>query len=198
MPSLPSTARRARTLACAGITCCSFAAALPPAASAELDGPVVAPALVHRRDIPRQIVRIADGEFRKGIRETPPGSNNSREIARYRAALRPRPSGGAWCAYFASWVARQAGAPIGRHGSGIAGAAGVAAWARSTGRWRRAPRPGDLAVYGGHVGIVVAVRGSAMTTIEGNWSDRVSRLSRSRRDAFGFARVANVGHLTGR
>jgi hypothetical protein len=60
------------------------------------------------------------------------------------------------------------------------------------------PRPGDLAVYNGHVGIVTSVADSRMTTIEGNWSDRVSRLRRSRGEALGFARIAVGDHRTGR
>jgi hypothetical protein len=149
-------------------------------------------------DMPADIVRIARAEFDKGIREIPSGSNNSARIARYRGALFPRARGGAWCAYFASWVTRRAGAPLGSRGRGIASAAGIRAWAQRTGRWRHLPRPGDVVVYTGHAGIVVSVTGSRMTTIEGNWSDRVSRLSRSRHEAQGFARVAVGDHRTRR
>jgi hypothetical protein len=166
------------------------------ASAAKLTGPITAFAPAPPRDIPRDIVRIAQGEFAKGVREVPMGSNNSAEIARYRSALIPHARGGAWCAYFASWVTRQAGVPIGPRGDGFAGAAGIAAWARRTGRWRRVPAPGDIAVYVGHTGIVASVSGSRMTTIEGNWSDRVSRLDRSRYEALGFARIAVGDHPT--
>lgn len=141
-------------------------------------------------------MRIARGEFAKGIREIPRGSNTSPGIARYRGAMVPRARPAAWCAYFASWVTKRAGAPLGVHGYGIASAAGISVWARRTGRWRHLPRPGDVAVYDHHVGIVATVSGSRMTTVEGNWSDRVSRLSRSRSEAFGFARVAVGDHRT--
>jgi hypothetical protein len=144
--------------------------------------------------MPAEIVRIAKAEFHKGVREMPLGSNDGPAIARYRSALSPRPRGGAWCAYFASWVTRRAGAPLGARGHGIAGVAGITGWALRTGRWRRLPRPGDVAVYPGHAGIVVSVRGSRMTTVEGNWSNRVSRLHRSRYEAIGFARVAVGDH----
>jgi hypothetical protein len=142
------------------------------------------------RDIPADIVSVARAELDKRIREMPMGSDNSKAIARYRGALKPRPYGGPWCAYFASWVTRRAGAPLGSRGSGIASAAGIRAWAERTGRWRHLPRPGDVAVFSHHVGIVVYVTGSRMTTIDGNWSNRVSRVSRRRSEAFGFARVA--------
>jgi hypothetical protein len=163
-----------------------------------LTGPIVAPGPLAKRNIPQDIVRIARAEFHKGVREAPRGSNDSPGIARYRKALASRPRPAAWCAFFASWVAKSAGAPLGRRGAGIASAAGIRSWAQRTGRWRHLPRPGDMAVYHGHVGIVASVEGSRMTTIEGNWSDRVSRLSRGRREALGFARVAVGDHRIGR
>lgn len=158
------------------------------ASAAALTAPPEAPSIAQTRDIPADIVSIARAELRKGVRESPMGSNDSPAIARYRRALVPHAHGGPWCAYFASWVTRRAGAPIGSGGSGIASAAGIRAWALRTGRWRRLPRPGDIAVYPGHVGIVASVSGSRMITVEGNWSNRVTQLSRRRYEALGFAR----------
>jgi hypothetical protein len=185
-------------LTCLCALVAGIGAAPARASGSGLTGPVITPPIAKKRDIPREIVRIARAEFLKGIQEVPRGSNNSPRIARYRAALTPRPRSGPWCAYFASWVTQRAGVPIGTRGRGIAGAAGVRAWAQRTGRWVRSPRPGDLAVYGSeHVGVVVSVAGSRMTTIEGNWSDRVSRLNRARGEAYGFARVAVGDHRIG-
>src|SRR3954469_3206942 len=164
------------------------------ASASDLTAPPMAPSVGQTRDIPADIVRLARVELRKGVRESPMGSNNSRAIARYRRALFPRAHGGPWCAYFASWVVRRAGAPIGVRGSGIASAAGIRAWAVRTGRWRHLPRPGDIAVFPGHVGVVATVRGSRMTTIDGNWSNRVSQVYRTRYEALGFARVAVGDH----
>jgi hypothetical protein len=55
-----------------------------------------------------------------------------------------------------------------------------------------------VAVYVHHAGIVESVDGTRMTTIEGNWSDRVSHLSRGRGEALGFARVAVGDQRSGR
>src|SRR4051794_25880873 len=53
-----------------------------------------------------------------GVAEQPPGSNDSPRIAQFRQATAG--SGvGPWCAYFASWAARQAGVPLGDHGQGF-------------------------------------------------------------------------------
>jgi hypothetical protein len=166
------------------------ASAAGGAGDAALTGPLATGAEIQKRDIPADIVRIADGEFAAGVRELPLGSDDSPEIAVYRGALSPRARPEAWCAIFVSWVTKGAGVPIGRRGAGIASAAGIEAWAERTGRWTHRPRAGDVAVYIGHAGIVESVRGSRMTTIEGNWSNRVSRLNRRRSEALGFARLA--------
>jgi hypothetical protein len=122
-------------------------------------------------------VRAAEGEV--GQAEQPPGSNDSPRIAQYRQATAG--SGvGPWCAYFVSWAARQAGAPIGDQGQGYGSVSAVMDWGRRTGRALpagAAPQAGDLIVWGGrHVGIVESVDGNGdIHTIEGNSSDRVSR-----------------------
>src|SRR4051794_40588406 len=62
-----------------------------------------------------------------GVAEQPPGSNDSPRIAQYRQATAG--SGvGPWCAYFASWAARQAGVPLGEHGQGFGRVDDVYAW----------------------------------------------------------------------
>jgi hypothetical protein len=174
------------------------AGACAPVVAASAASPAATGGLIQKRDIPSDIVRIARGEFDAGVRESPAGSDYSQRIAIYGSALFPRARPEPWCAVFVSWVTKSAGAPIGRRGAGIASSAGIASWAQRTGRWRHRPRPGDVAVYVGHAGIVESVRGSRMTTIEGNWSNRVSRLSRSRGEALGFARVAVGNHAARR
>src|SRR5882757_968716 len=119
----------ARLLAVAAAACFLLPV---PAASATDVFDAGAPAIVvvppKRVDIPRAITLIARAELVKGVREAPRGSDNSSEIARYRTALVPRPRAEAWCAIFASWVTKQAGAPLGPHGDGIASSAGIRAW----------------------------------------------------------------------
>jgi hypothetical protein len=114
-----------------------------------------------------------------GIAEQPPGSNNSPRIAQFRQATAG--SGvGPWCAYFVSWAARQAGAPLGDQGQGFGRVDDVYAWAQRTGKAIPAgdgvkPQPGDLIVWDEHIGIVESVDADGkIHTVEGNSSDRVS------------------------
>jgi hypothetical protein len=87
----------------------------------------------------------------------------------------------AWCADFVSYVLRLAGRPFTGGQSGgwrLAAAAGVRAWFAARGRYiprtLAQPLPGDVVYFRhSHVGIVVAVRGSSLLTIEGNASDAV-------------------------
>jgi hypothetical protein len=114
-----------------------------------------------------------------GVAEQPPGSNDSPRIAQYRQATAG--SGvGPWCAYFVSWAARSAGVPIGDSGQGMGRVDDVYAWAQKTGKAIPAgsgkPQPGDLIVWDEHIGIVESVGADgAISTIEGNSSDKVSR-----------------------
>src|SRR4051812_26543107 len=111
-----------------------------------------------------------------GQAEQPPGSNDSPRIAQYRAATAG--SGvGPWCAYFASWAAKQAGMPIGEQGQGMGAVSAVWDWAQRTGRTSAQAAPGELIVWGSrHIGIVESVDpNGTIHTIEGNSSDQVSR-----------------------
>jgi CHAP domain len=136
-----------------------------------------APATATGTSAGQAIVNIARGEV--GQAESPPGSNNSPRIAMYRQATAG--SGvGPWCAYFASWAARQAGVPLGDHGQGFGAVSDVWSWAQRSGKALPAgskPAPGDLIVWGSrHIGIVQSVDSNGtIHTIEGNSSDRVSQ-----------------------
>jgi hypothetical protein len=137
-------------------------------------------------------LQIAQGEI--GVREEPPGSNEGARIAEYRTATVGAYGGAPWCAYFVSWAAAQAGAPIGDNGSGLGSVDGVAAWAGKTGRLLpadAAPQPGDLILFGSaHIGIVESVNADGtLTTVEGNHSQAVERVTRQRSEATGFVRL---------
>jgi hypothetical protein len=141
------------------------------------------------------IVRIAEGEV--GQAEQPPGSNDSPRIATYRSATVGAAAGEPWCAYFVSWVAQQAGMPLGDHGQGLGYVGDIWNWAQSTARAIPngpgvRPNPGDLIVFGDHhVGIVEQVNADgSIQTIEGNYSDKVSRVTRGAGEATGYVRMS--------
>jgi hypothetical protein len=68
----------------------------------------------------------------------------------------------------------------------VSSAAELAGWARSRGRWSSHPVVGSLLVLPEHVGVVVAVRGGSVVSVDGNWSDRVTRVRRSIGEASGY------------
>jgi hypothetical protein len=142
-----------------------------------------------------RIVAIAESQL--GQTEQPPGSNESPAIAQYRSATAGAIPGAPWCAYFASWVARQAGEPIGENGQGAGAVSEVWSWARSTGRAIAngpgvVPKPGDLIVFGDeHVGIVRDVLPNGqIQTIEGNYENKVAANVRTPTEATGYVEMS--------
>jgi hypothetical protein len=141
-----------------------------------------------------QIVAIAEQQV--GQTEQPPGSNDGPAIAQYRSAVQGAQAGDPWCAYFASWAARQAGEPLGDQGQGFGAVSDVWNWAQHTGRAIPngpgvTPQPGDLIVFGGeHIGIVKQVLPDGrIETIEGNYSNQVSDVIRGAGEATGYVRM---------
>lgn len=142
----------------------------------------------------QRLVLLARREYDKGVRETPDGSNESPDIARYRTAVALSWPNTAWCAYFTSYIARRAGAPMGYKGEGFAAVAAARAWAQQEGTYfpstgSRSPKAGDIVFWPEHIGLVVSVKGQTITTIEGNSSNRVSLNTHSRGSVMGFARL---------
>ncbi|HTC60772.1 MAG TPA: CHAP domain-containing protein [Solirubrobacteraceae bacterium] len=142
-----------------------------------------------------RIVAIAESQL--GQTEQPPGSNESPAIAQYRTATEGAVPGAPWCAYFASWVARQAGEPLGAQGQGIGDVSDIWSWAQSTGRAIPngpgiVPQPGDLIVFGGeHVGIVKGILPNGqIATIEGNYENKVAANVRSPTEATGYVSMS--------
>src|SRR3954468_12867437 len=137
-----------------------------------------------------RIVALARKELKLGVREVPDGSNRAPAIRRYETATRGAMFGAPWCAYFVSYVARQAGAPIGPGGAGMGYVPYIRSWAKSTKRWKRTPRAGDLITFPQHVGIVESVYANhTLTTIEGNAGNAVRRRWRRWGEAMGYVRV---------
>jgi hypothetical protein len=142
-----------------------------------------------------RIVAIAESQI--GQTEQPPGSNESPAIAMYRGATVGAIPGAPWCAYFASWVASQAGEPIGEGGQGAGAVSDVWSWAQSTGRAIPngpgvVPKPGDLIVFGDeHVGIVRDVLPNGqIQTIEGNYENKVAANVRTPTEATGYVEMS--------
>jgi hypothetical protein len=140
------------------------------------------------------MVQIAESQI--GQSEQPPGSNDGPAISMYRTATSGAAAGEPWCAYFASWVARQAGEPIGSSGQGLGYVGDIWSWAQQTGRAIPngpgvTPTPGDLIVFGDHhVGIVDKVLPNGdIQTIEGNYSNKVSQVVRSPGEATGYVQM---------
>jgi cell wall-associated NlpC family hydrolase len=134
---------------------------------------------------------LAAAQTQIGQAEQPPGSNDGPAIAMYRTAVEGAAPGEPWCAYFVSWAAAQAGAPIGDRGQGLGSVAGITDWASRTGRLVSQPQPGDLILFGTrHVGIVQSVNpDGSLTTVEGNASNAVSVEHHSASEATGFVRL---------
>lgn len=122
-------------------------------------------------------------------------NNDGAAIAKYRSSTRGAYPGAPWCAYFVSWAAQQAGAPLGEEGQGYGSVREIRAWAQRTGRVVPAgekPRPGDLILFGNeHMGIVESVDPATgvIRTIEGNASNMVRRVERQPGEATDFVRV---------
>jgi hypothetical protein len=137
---------------------------------------------------------LAAAESQLGVSEQPPGSNDGPGLETYRDAVAGAAPGEPWCAYFASWAAAQAGAPIGANGQGLGSVSEITDWAASTGRLlpsTATPQPGDLILFGDrHVGLVESVNADGtLTTVEGNYANAVSRVTRSPGEATGYVRL---------
>lgn len=137
------------------------------------------------------LAALQAAETQIGVTEQPPGSNNGPQIAVYRSAVQGSYPGAPWCAYFVSWAAAQAGAPLGDHGQGFGSVAEITDWAKATGRFTTTPAPGELILFGtAHVGIVKSVNpDGTLTTVEGNSGNAVQQVTRWPSEATGYVRL---------
>jgi len=129
--------------------------------AAWLDGAV--PALA------QAIVRRAMCDI--GIVEMPPGSNRSRRIDEYVAAV-GSPPGSRWCAAAVAAWWRDCGAQIPPANAGSCNS--WVAWSRQLKSWSSIPVAGSAVVYGSngiatHIGVVVRVT-PRLLSVEGNTS----------------------------
>lgn len=192
VPTVPGSAPR--------LSAASAGSHLPVLLGGAMPGVGLAGGIGMASPVGQTMIALAQQEI--GVTESPPGSNDGARIAQYRtatagAAERPGP----WCSYFVSWLAQQAGAPVGEAGSGLGYVPALEQWARSTGRWLDGPATqGDLVVFdrsgrGGlpdHVGIVERIDpDGTVHTIEGNTSNSVARRTYPAGDAKvkGFVRL---------
>jgi hypothetical protein len=121
----------------------------------------------------RAIVRVARSQL--GVTEDPPGSN----CTKYGPCEE-------WCALFVAWVWQRAGIKMAGGTSPYAYSGSFYDWVKEHGgrvlSSGETPKPGDAVLYGWgpkeseHVGIVESVLDGQITTIEGNFDDRVARV----------------------
>ena len=137
------------------------------------------PAVAQAATVQERMVSIALAEAQRGVREVPAKSNTSRDIRRYHGAVPHAQSDEPWCTIFVSFVARQAGYPIGSVSQGTWSVRTLYRWGRGEGfyfrKGSRRPKPGDIALHGfGHAGIVAKVtKRGRVFTVDGNWGDTV-------------------------
>ena len=141
----------------------------------------------------QKMVALAQAEI--GVKEEPMGSNDGERIKEYRTATAG--SGvGPWCAYFTSWLAKSAGAPVGEQGQGFGSVDALYSWAQRTGKAQPngagvRPNPGDLIVFDEHIGMVESVDADGtVRTIEGNSSDQVIRRTHPQGAALGYVKMS--------
>jgi hypothetical protein len=137
----------------------------------------------------RRMIEIASSQV--GVREDPIGSNRGEQVDAYlrRCGLDPEEASYAWCVAFVYWCFDEAANQLG-HDNDMPKTAGVHdLWNRlgEAGRTRLTPgqaqrnpeliKPGmmffiDTGGGFGHAGIIKAVEGAVLRTIEGNTTDR--------------------------
>lgn len=130
---------------------------------------------------------IALAKTQIGVTEEPPGSNN----VIYNTAYYGHPVSGPeylWCVVFIWWLFRELGASdLFCGGNATAWCGYVKDWAIRNNQWvTDGYKPGDLVLFDwnsdgelDHIGLVVGVTGNALTTVEGNVSEKVGQCTRS-------------------
>ena len=143
-------------------------------------------------------VQIALAEMAKGVKEEPRGSNTGPVVNQYlkSVGLSPGPKS-YWCAAFVFWCceasskSRGVSNPMIRSGY----CPDIYTWAKNKNYIVKEPQPGDIFLVpcakpynAQHIGFVVNVSAGYITTCEGNASDKVSSIQRSKGSVY-YVRV---------
>jgi peptidoglycan hydrolase-like protein with peptidoglycan-binding domain len=122
-----------------------------------------------------------------GVAESPPGSNKVKFSAWYGLV-------GPWCAMFVSYCYDTQGSGAFVKGSRYSYVGAITAAARAGGRGLaivRDPKPGDIVCWGDyHTGLFEGWTASGFSSIEGNYANKVSRVTHARGNQV-FVRVTN-------
>jgi CHAP domain/Putative peptidoglycan binding domain len=131
-----------------------------------------------------RVVRVAQHEVAREVREVPANSNRGPRVEDYQRRAGSRP-GLAWCCSFVYWCFDEAADALARENPMVRTAGCLDHWQRAAGngasrisRARAIANPGVLSPgmifvmdHGGglgHTGIIASVSGALLTTIEGN------------------------------
>jgi hypothetical protein len=153
-----------------------------------------------RRPSVDKLVKIAKSYV--GVNEDPPGSNSGPVVDLFRPRGTPP---GAWCAYFVSFVVREAGVGT----KSIASVQAIADAAEAAGVWSEVPSVGAVLIMLktdqdldgvdkglNHTGIVVGIaEDGRVVTVEGNYSNGVRLVTRRRSEISGYVPFASLGSV---
>lgn len=156
-------------------------------------------------DCGQRIVEVARRELAKNVVEERLGCNCGAAVEAYTAGRHE-----AWCADFVSYVYKEAGYAFDNAGYGYGQDWQIPSAQRTRDYFAEkelfvakdsgTPQPGDAIAFDwncdgsiGHVGIVESFDGKIITTIEGNWNNRVGRVNRNIEscEIAGFGRLKN-------
>lgn len=143
-------------------------------------------------DLLKKVIEVARTQI--GVMEVPPGSNRGPQVDKYITTVGLSPTGRfAWCAAFVFWCFDQAATELGRRNPVVKTGGVLAHWSKAgaaPGATRITNKsavdnpslikPGHIFVMdfgggAGHTGLVEAVTGGKLMTIEGNSNDGGSR-----------------------
>lgn len=114
-----------------------------------------------------------------GVKEVPLGSNAGPQVSAYLASV-GLPPGNSWCMAFMYWCFSQAAAQLGVENPMKKSGGVLNEWQSEPQYHVGTPQPGDIFIMDlgnglGHTGIVQAVNGTSLATIEGNTNTNGSR-----------------------